>query len=296
MSNPDHLAILKQGVVKWNVWREANQDVRPDLSEADLQGAMLFGANLSGTNLAGANLRIADIGGANLKVANLTGADLTHAFFLETIMLQTNFSDAKGLVDCRHIGPSFIDYRTLEISGQLPEAFLRGCGLPDTLIAYLPSLLNRPIQYYSCFISYSSHDEAFADRLYADLQAAGVRCWFAPEDMKIGDKIRVRIDEAIRHHDKLLLILSVHSVASEWVETEVEGAFLEERRRETTVLFPVRLDDAVTETTKAWASQIRATRHIGDFRQWKDHDAYQTAFKRLLRDLKPELEKKPSPF
>ena len=29
-------------------------------------------------------------------------------------------------------------------------------------------------------------------------------------------------------------------------------------------------------------------RHIGDFTNWKAHDAYQTAFKRLLRDLKPE--------
>ena len=35
-------------------------------------------------------------------------------------------------------------------------AFLRGVGLPDNLIDYLPSLLNQPIQFYSCFISYSS--------------------------------------------------------------------------------------------------------------------------------------------
>ena len=27
-------------------------------------------------------------------------------------------------------------------------------------------------------------------------------------------------------------------------------------------------------------------RHIGDFRAWKDHDSYQRAFERLLRDLK----------
>jgi hypothetical protein len=31
---------------------------------------------------------------------------------------------------------------------------------------------------------------------------------------------------------------------------------------------------------------IRRTRHIGDFSRWKDHDAYQQAFERLLRDLK----------
>jgi hypothetical protein len=92
-------------------------------------------------------------------------------------------------------------------SGRLPEVFLRGCGLPDNWIEYLPSLLNEPVKFYSCFISYSSKDEEFAKRLHADLQNSGVRCWFAPEDMKIGDKIRPVIDESIRVYDKLLLIL-----------------------------------------------------------------------------------------
>ena len=40
---------------------------------------------------------------------------------------------------------------------------------------------------------YSSQDQAFAERLHADLQSKGVHCWFAPEDMKIGDKIRPRM-------------------------------------------------------------------------------------------------------
>jgi hypothetical protein len=64
-------------------------------------------------------------------------------------------------------------------------------GLPDNVIDYLPSLLNTAIQLYSCFISYSSKDEAFAERVHADLQDNGVRCWFAPHDMPIGAKIIV---------------------------------------------------------------------------------------------------------
>jgi len=35
------------------------------------------------------------------------------------------------------------------------------------------------------FISYSSKDQAFAERLHADLQNKGVRCWFAPHDLPI---------------------------------------------------------------------------------------------------------------
>lgn len=42
------------------------------------------------------------------------------------------------------------------------------------------------------------------------------------------------------------------------------------------------------ETDQPWTVDIRRTRHIGDFSRWKDHDAYQQAFERLLRDLKAE--------
>ena len=89
-------------------------------------------------------------------------------------------------------GPSIVDHRTLLLSGSsIPLQFLRGCGLPDRLIDYLPSLLEvGPIQFYSCFISYSTANQDFADRLYADLQNNGVRCWFAPHDMHSGKRIR----------------------------------------------------------------------------------------------------------
>src|SRR5436189_5614353 len=96
-------------------------------------------------------------------------------------------------------------------------------------ITYIRSLAGKAIEYYSCFISYSSKDEAFAKRLYADLQSNNVRCWFAPHDLKIGDRYRDRIDESIRLYDKLLLILSKHAVTSSWVEQEVETALEKER-------------------------------------------------------------------
>ena len=40
------------------------------------------------------------------------------------------------------------------------------------------------------------------------------------------------------------------------------------------------------ETPKAWAVDVRRTRHISDCRDWKDRDSYQKALQRLLRDLK----------
>jgi len=152
-----------------------------------------------------------------------------------------------------------------------------------------PTVITEPtqsVQYHSCFISYSSKDEMLARRLHDDLQEQGVRCWFAPEDLKIGEEFRPRIDEAIDTQDKLLLLLSEHSIASTWVKAEVEAALEKEDHQKRGVLFPIRLDDSVMQTTQAWAALLRRTRHIGDFTHWTDSQAYQQAFDRLLRDLK----------
>lgn len=147
------------------------------------------------------------------------------------------------------------------------------------------SLTKQALKFYSCFISFSNKDKTFAEQLHRDLQNKGVRCWFAPEDIRIGDRVRDRIDESIRSHDKLLLILSEHSVLSRWVGDEVEAAFERERREKRSILFPIKIDDAVTDSETSWASLIRRSRHIGDFIQWEVPDSYKTAFNRLLRDL-----------
>ena len=152
----------------------------------------------------------------------------------------------------------------------------------------------EPIQFYSCFISYSTKDQEFAERLHADLQAKGVRCWFAPHDIASGKKIHEQIDEAIRLHERLLLILSPASIESEWVKTEIAKARKREVREKRRVLFPIRLVDFESlrdwecfdaDTGKDSAREIREY-FIPDFSKWKDHDSYRTAFDRLLRDLK----------
>jgi len=103
--------------------------------------------------------------------------------------------------------------------------------------------------------------------------------------MKIGDRLRYRIDTTIQGYDKLLLILSKHSVASQWVEQEVEAALAQERKQGTTILFPVQVDDTIMTLETGWPALILNTRNIGDFRRWETHGIYQQALARLLRDL-----------
>ncbi len=299
---------------------------RANLTNAVLAGAYLSGTNLTNTNLAyanltGADLIAADLAGANLAGTNLTGATLTKAklievtvdeadfngaLFWETVISNVYLDRAKHLDKCVHLGPSCIDHRTLSNSWKLSTGFLRGCGLSDWEIEvtklYNPGLspdkiikiqekmikmrVGEPKNYYSCFISYSSLDETFVTKLLSDLQHAGVRAWRDAENMRIGDQIKVVINEAIRKQDKLLLILSANSARSRWVETEVEFAFEEERKRNKIVLFPIMLDNSVEDNSAQWAFDIRQTRLIGDFRHWETPGVYEQAFKRLLRDMR----------
>ena len=269
-----------------------------DLSHADLSFATLHGANfrqahLFGTSFDHADLLDADFRQADLSYSYFNGTALLYTDFAQAILLETIFADTVNLEDslnldlCIHRGPSVVDHRTLAGSGKLSTTFLRGCGLSDDLIEFYGTQFSRPmIRYHSCFISYSHNDKDFVERLYADLQNKGVRCWLAQNDLKIGDRIRPAIDKSIYTHDRLLLILSEHSITSSWVEKEVETAFEKEQQQERTVLFPIRLDDTVMKANQAWVADIRRTRHIGNFTTWSDHDSYIQNLERLLRDLR----------
>src|SRR5262249_33352844 len=105
-----------------------------------------------------------------------------------------------------------------------------------------------------CFISYSTKDEEFAEKLRQDLERAGFECWLASHDMAIGAKIRSAIDEAMRTRENVVLILSESSIASAWVEKEVETAFENEKLVARALLFPIRLDATVLKTEQAWAA------------------------------------------
>ncbi len=289
---------------------------RANLSEANLRKAHLSGAILSGAILSGAILSGADLTETNfvhtdLSAANLSYADIGRSIFIKTNLIETDFSYAEmgltifGDVDLRTVKgldtvdqpvPSIIGTDTISRSeGNIPEVFLRKAGVTDAFITYARALTQNPIEFYICFISYSSKDQEFAERLYTDLQSKGVRCWFAPKDMKTSDKIRYRIDESIRLYDKLLLVLSQHSIKSSWVEFEVETALARENSRTPTVLFPIQLDSSVMKSRKSWAAHIKHTRHITNFTNWKHHDDYQKAFARLLHDLQQDTRTKKGP-
>jgi hypothetical protein len=289
-----------------------------NLSEVDSNRTNFGGARFSGTNLSNANLMKADLSGANfrwsnLREANLRGTNLCNATISEAFLDRTDLtgtslgyttftkvdlSEVRGLETVVHLGPSSIGIDTIYLSkGKIPLVFLRGTGVPEDFIKNMKFMDFTSNEFYSPFISYSTKDQEFAERLHSDLQDKGVRCW-KDDDLRGGKKVHEQIVKAIHKHDKLLLILSPASMASEWVRTEIAIARKREVEQKKEVLFPIGL--CSFETIKKWeyfdsdigkdsAREIREF-HIPDFSNWKDHDSYRLAFDQLLKDLqgKPE--------
>jgi uncharacterized protein YjbI with pentapeptide repeats len=270
-----------------------------DFREADLTGVKLNGAILSRANLSGAQLAMADFSAATFDNTHLRGADFSRAKFSRTVLAGVDLSDVRGLDSVRHVGPSTLGTDTLFRSkGNIPETFLRGCGVPDSVIVNRYALIGatQPIQFYSCFISYSAKDEDFAKHLHSKMREEGLRAWFAPENMQGGKKLHEQVDEAIKVFDKLLLVLSPNSINSKWVRDEIRRARTAEVSENRRKLFPIRLVDyKEIEQWKSFyadlaedvAEEIREY-FIPDFSNWKDHESFVESFARLLRDLKSE--------
>ena len=266
--------------------------IRADLASADLSKADCQRADFRWAYLIKARFNGADLSGANLIEANLTKAELRQSNLEEAFVAWSCFGDndlseTVGLKSVKHFGPSTIGIDTIYRSkGNIPEEFLRGAGVPEHFISYTGYLNEKAFRHNSCFISFSGNDRNFIERIGEDLQREGVRCWYAPEEMKMGDAIRQQVDQLIRVQDKLLVVLSKFSVESQWIQREVAAAIEEERNRNKTVLFPVRLDNGRMDTEEDWLKDLQKTHPVYDFTAWQNWEAYFTQFSRLVDDIK----------
>ena len=119
MADPSHILKAKEGTSAWNLWRENEPGIVPDLGWANLKGLVLegavfaksslklafckgcsfagadfSGANMRGVNLEGCDLRGAVFRDANLEGAHILGADLTGADFGGANLKLANFDGA----------------------------------------------------------------------------------------------------------------------------------------------------------------------------------------------------------
>lgn len=270
---------------------------------------------MANADLSWSGLVEADLGGANLMGASLQGAVLVSTKFISTALADSTFSDAMagGTIFCGldlrsvndldtmlHIRPSFISADTIATSeGTIPDVFLRGCGvnplIQRLLVGTRDSMTHAfyewvnddgcPLRLASCFISYSTHDRPFVDRLQKALNAGGVDYWYAPEHGSWGKELASQIDREIETRDRVILVCSEDSLSSDWVRWEIDRTREQEKARGKTILYPVMLDDAVLSWNDSRASRIREIL-VGDFRGATKGRAFKERFGRLMEGLR----------
>jgi len=289
---------------------------RAKFDRADLRGTVLTRADLRNAYLVDVNLTGSYLDGANLSNAVLIGTDLSEASLIETLLMQVviggtifgnvDFSQVLDLESVIQAGPSRISTDTFVRSkGKIPAAFLRGCGLSDWEIEavklYNPDLSNeernkvlyriydlqvrQAIQVSHLFISYSHADSTFVDKLGKYLQDQGIRYWRDTHEMKAG-RIEAQIDRGIRQNPLVLLILSEHSVKSDWVQHEVRTARDLEQETGRDVLCPVALDKNWGDNT--WPKRIMEQvmeYKVLDFSAWQDDSRFDDTFHKLIDGL-----------
>ena len=262
------------------------------LVDTHFNAASLVWTDLTGAEAVQTNLNNADLHHTNLKRTNLLGSTVAGTRFSEL-----DLKDTINLHTLIHMAPSTIDINTIYLSqGQIPEIFLRGCGVPENFITYMQSLTINPIEYFSCFISYSHHDKSFARRLHDQLQARGIRCWLDDHQILPGDDIYEQVDRGIRLWDKVLLCCSEHSLSSWWVDNEVATAFskeqqlMKDRRKKVLSLIPLNLDGYMF--SDEWASGKRQQikeRLAADFTGWETNNSkFEEQFERVVKALQTE--------
>jgi len=81
-----------------------------------------------------------------------------------------------------------------------------------------------PAPHPKAFISHSTNDHVFVERLAADLRANGVDAWYSGWEIKPGDSMRAQLDEGLAECDIFIIILSRASIDRPWVQTELDAA------------------------------------------------------------------------
>jgi hypothetical protein len=79
------------------------------------------------------------------------------------------------------------------------------------------------------FISHSSRDRVFVEKIVAVLRRHGIACWYAPTNILGAQQWQDEIGRALRRCNWFLLVLSKNALKSKWVKRELAYALEDDR-------------------------------------------------------------------
>lgn len=125
----------------------------------------------------------------------------------------------------------------------------------------------------SIFLCHSSKDKPFVEKLANNLQQIGIKVWFDKYEIKVGESITRKINEGLKSHEYLGIILSPDSVNSEWVWGELGPKWYKQTTMKKIIVLPILYRDCTIP-------EILKDRKYADFR--KD---FNRGFEELARSL-----------
>lgn len=91
----------------------------------------------------------------------------------------------------------------------------------------------------SVFLSHNKEDKPFVRQLARDLDNHGVKFWLDEAEIKVGDSLIEKIRSGLDEVDYVAIILSPNSIASSWVQKEMDVAMNQEIRGKKVKVLPI---------------------------------------------------------
>ena len=130
----------------------------------------------------------------------------------------------------------------------------------------------------SVFLSHSSNDKDFVRKLTGRLRESKVNVWLDENELNIGDSLTGEVGSAVYECEFFAVVLSKNSMASNWVQTELQNALQREIDEKRVVVLPILLEEI--ELPTFLRGKLRA-----DFTSEEKFEAsFQKLLRRFLRD------------
>lgn len=119
------------------------------------------------------------------------------------------------------------------------------------------------------FLSHTSIDKPFVEKIASDLKRLGIEPWVDKYEIKVGESIFWRVEEGLKESEYFAIVLSPEALKSEWVKSEISAAWDKKLMNGKNAILPLLYHDCEIPV-------LLKSLKYADFRQ-----DYQTGFSEL---------------
>lgn len=112
----------------------------------------------------------------------------------------------------------------------------------DALNPFLEGFRRLDTPGVHAFICHASEDKAAARELAQSMKRLGADVWFDEWEIRVGDSIVQKIDQALGAVSHLIVLLSEKSIKRPWVQKELSSALIRQLSERSITVLPLRLD------------------------------------------------------